>query len=339
MPLNSLGMVPASGDIFNELTALTRRAYVPKIVVQLYFASPTLYLLMGGAQRCAGGVNQITIPVQGSSMVQGTWAGYLGTFNKPQVLPGVQAAQFGCAYYVVPVPLVLGESLLQSTEAIVPILDARINDVIAVTNQQMGEAVFLDNTQNPLMPNSFVDAFDDATNIVSYGGINRNGAGNSFWQGNYFSATGAILTRASIARYILRVTDLAGGEAPNAVIMSPPDFSALNTNFMSIDNNFINPGGKYDEDTDVRASFPNLEINGVPIFCDHWCPAGEIYMINTKYTAMYASEDANFLMSDFHSLVPNMQIGHVAAMIHGYNIVTAKPVSGARLVGVTGAEW
>jgi len=132
--LGGTGVVPGSTTAtFTELTALTRRAFIPRVTVQIYFSAPTFMLLLGNAQKSAGGMNQITGPVQGQSMVQGAWTGYSGTFNKPQVIPGVNTFAFNTAYFVVPVPLVLGESLLQSTEAIVPILDVRMNDVYAVT--------------------------------------------------------------------------------------------------------------------------------------------------------------------------------------------------------------
>jgi hypothetical protein len=42
--------------------------------------------------------------------------------------------------------------LIQSTEAVIPILDVRMNDVYAVTAQQIGSAAFTNNSANPLMP-------------------------------------------------------------------------------------------------------------------------------------------------------------------------------------------
>jgi hypothetical protein len=309
------------------------------VVVQLYFATPTLMLLMGNAQKSAGGLSQITGPVQGQSMVQGGWTGYAGTFNKPQVIPGVQNFQFNTAYFVVPVPLVLGESLLQATEAVVPILDVRMNDVFAVTAQQMGSAIFTNNTANPLMPSSFVDGFDNGTNVATYGGINRNAAGNQFWQSQYYATGGQSkggYTRAQMSAQLLQITDVAGGEAPDYVVMSPGDFSTLNSNFVGNETQFVTPGRTYTKDTPERSAFPNLNVNGVPIYMDHWCPQGSAYFINSKYTAMYMSEDAPFIFSGFYSTIPLMQIAQVGVMVVGYNIVCSKPVSGAQVAGITG---
>ncbi len=337
-----MGVVPSAGSVFNELVGLTRRAFIPVVVRQIYFASPTLFMLMGSAQRSAGGLNQITIPVQGQPMVQGAWTSYAGNFNKPQVIPGVQPAQFSTAYFTVPVPLVLGEALLQSTEAIVPILDVRMNDVYATTVQQLASAVFTNNSANPLMPSGFLEAFDNGSNVPSYGGINRLQAGNSFWQGNYFLGTvplPIINSRAAWASYLIQVTDLAGGEAPDYVIMSPSDYATLQAQFIGTETTFIRPGNGYTDATGVRSGFPNLNINGVPFYLDHWCPKGTVVMVNSKYTGMYISEDAQFDFSGFYSLIPLGQLAQVGVMVLGEQILTSKPSTGAIFSNVLGGAF
>jgi DNA-binding beta-propeller fold protein YncE len=42
--------------------------------------------MTGNAQKASGGLNQVTIPLQGNSMVQGQFTGYGGGFNSPQGL-------------------------------------------------------------------------------------------------------------------------------------------------------------------------------------------------------------------------------------------------------------
>ncbi len=338
--LGGTGVVPGSTTAtFTELTALTRRAFIPRVTVQIYFSTPTLMLFLGNAQKSAGGMNQITGPVQGQSMVQGAWTGYAGTFNKPQVIPGVNTFAFNTAYFVVPVPLVLGESLLQSTEAIVPILDVRMNDVYAVTAQQMGSALFTNNTNNSLMPSSFIDGFDNGTSVGTYGGINRNATGNAFWQGQVYPNAAAVLTRQAMSQYLIQITDLAGGEAPDFVIMSPSDYAALTSVLIGTEQVFVTPGKTWDMDSPIRSSFPNIVISGVPFFMDHWCPKGTIVFVNSKYTAMYLSEDAPFAFSGFYSAIPLMQIAQVGVMIVGYQLITTKPVANALVTGVTGGAF
>src|ERR1700686_1445718 len=132
MPLPGLGVSPASGGLYSELTAVTRRAMVSKLFVQIYFGSPTLFYMTGNAQRAAGGLNQITVPAQGQSMVQGQFTGYGGGFNSPVITPGIQNLQFNLAYWVVPIPLPFGETVIQATDREISLLEARMNDVYSV---------------------------------------------------------------------------------------------------------------------------------------------------------------------------------------------------------------
>ncbi len=340
MPLPGQGAVP-TGSLYTELTSATRRAFVPRLFVQLYFATPSLFFMLGGAQRAAGGLSQITIPVQGQSMVQGQFTGYGGGFNSPVVIPGVQNLQFPLCYWVVPIPLPFGETVIQATDREISLLKARMNDAWAVTVQQMGTLLFSNNTVNPLFPDSFYDAFDDGTNVATYGGVNRTAAGNTSLKGQYYvgsSATGNVgnvgYKRTTMSNSLITVTDAAGGESPTCVIMNPGDFATLNGDFIGAEQIFIRPGQEATMGTPIRSSFPNLNVNGVPIFADHFCPVGNAYYINTKYTSLYGSEDAMFDFSGFYSLVPLGQIGQQGVVVLGYNVACAKPVANAHVTGI-----
>lgn len=345
LPIGGSGVVPsssgASAAIFNELNALTRRAYIRRLIVQIYFSTPSLMVMMSGAQKSAGGLNQITVPVQGNSMVQGSWAGPSGNFNKPGVIPGVQAAAFNTAYFLIPVPLMLNEVLIQSTEAIIPILDARMNDVKNVAMQQMGSALFSNNSADALMPSGFFEASDNGNTVATYGGINRTGAGNSFWQGQVYNIGGAFNTRQLVSTRLIQATDVSGGEMPTFVVMNPSNYASLNNDFIGVEQYRLDPNAKYSDDPDarVRSSFPNLNIAGVPVFLDHWCPVGTAYAINTKYTGMYMDENAAFDFSGFESLIAIGQLAQVGVALTGYNAITTKPVANVRWTGITSAAY
>jgi hypothetical protein len=348
MPLPGLGVAPAAGALFTELSSVTRRAFVPKLFVQIYFASPTLFYLIGNAQKAAGGLNQVTIPLQGQSMVQGQFTGYGGGFNSPTIIPGIQNAQFNLAYWVVPVPLPFGETIIQATEREISLLKARMNDVYAVTRQNMARLLFANNSGNALLPDSLQSAFDNGTNFPTYGGINRLSAGNTAFQGNYINAANFIpsasiqtngFTRNSMSSLLAYVTNLAGGEAPTFVVMAPGDFATLNNNIIGTESQYVQPGGSYNADTAVRSSFPNVNVAGVPIFADFFCPKGNVFGVNVKYTSFYLSEDAAFDFSGFYSLVPLGQIGQQGICVVGYDILTAKSSSGFWMFNVGGAQF
>jgi hypothetical protein len=303
--------------------------------------------MLGNAQRAAGGLNQVTIPMQGQSMVQGQFTGYGGGFNSPQIIPAIQNGQFNLAYWVVPVPLPFGETIIQATDREISLLKARMNDVYAITKQKMASLMYTNNTGNPLLPDSFLNAFNDGSTIPTYGGINRNLAGNSAFQGQYINmgtgtwATVATIgfTRATMATVLAKITNAAGGEAPTFVVMSPGDYATLNKDFIGNEQQFVNPGGTYTMNTAVRSSFPNLNVSGIPIFADSFVPAGSAFAINVKYTSFYMSEDAAFDFSGFYSLVPLGQIGQQGVVVCGYDLITAKSVSGAWMYNIGGAQF
>jgi hypothetical protein len=288
MPLPGQGVVP-SGSLYTELTSATRRAFIPRLFVQLYFACPSLFMLLGGAQKAAGGLSQITVPIQGNSMVQGQFTGYGGGFNSPVVTPGVQNAQFPLCFWVVPIPLPFGETIIQATDREISLLKARMNDAWTVTTQNMAGLAFSNNTANPLLPNSYIDAFDNGTNVAVYGGINRNAPGNTSWQGQYYTASVSTgqsgnvgFTRKTMSNSIITITDKAGNEPPTSVLMNPGDFATLNSDFIGSETIFNRPGQEWSMGTPVRSSFPNLNVAGVPIFADHFCPQGTVIYQNNK---------------------------------------------------------
>lgn len=317
---------------------------IPRLFVQIYYAAPSLFMFMGGALRAAGGLSQITIPVQGQSMVQGQFTGYGGGFNSPVITPGVQQLQFPLAYWVVPIPLPFGETVIQATDREISVLKARMNDAWAVTVQNMAGLFYSNNTTGvnaSLLPNSLYDAFDDGTNVTVYGGVNRTAPGNTSLKGQYYTASSSSgqsgnvgFTRKTMSNSLITITDAAGGESPTCVLLNPGDFATLNSDFVGAEQIFNRPGQEFTMGTPVRSSFPNLNVAGVPVFADHFVPVGNAWYTNAKYTSLYMSEDAAFDFSGFYSLVPLGQIGQQGVVVIGYNVVTAKPSANAHVTGI-----
>ena len=284
-------------------------------------------------------------------MVQGSFTNYGGGFNSPVVTPGIQNGQFNLAYWVVPIPLPFGERIIQATDVEVSLLKARMNDAYAVTRQNIARLLYTNNSALPNYPDSFVNAFDDGTNVPTYGGINRTTAGNAAFKGQYINVgagtswntnfTTATLgfSRAAMSSLLMKITDAAGGEAPTFGVMNPADLATLNNNFIGVENQYVMPGRNYTMDTPIRSSFPNTNVAGIPIFADHFVPVGNAFFPNVKYTNLYLSEDAAMDFSGFYSLVPLGQIGQQGIVVLGYDLVSAKSSSGAWIYGFGGSAY
>src|SRR5262245_35014189 len=127
MALLGTGIVP-SGAAGQELTAVTRRAYVPKNIVQIYKASPILAAALSNAQPASGGVSSVTVPVQGTPMTTAQATDYSGAFTAPAAQQGISEADFNLKAVIVPIQFLGMEGIVQDGAAVIPLLEARMND-------------------------------------------------------------------------------------------------------------------------------------------------------------------------------------------------------------------
>jgi len=336
VPQLNVGIVPG-GAIGNELVAITRRAFIPRLVVQIYKATPMLSLLLRNAQKAKGGVSQVTVPVQGASFVSFSWSDFSGVFPQPQDQNAIQNAEFNLKLGVIPIPFMGMEAILQSSEVVIPRLKAKMADAKTVGVQAISAALYTNNQAFPSQVDSLFQAYDDGTNVSTYGGISRTPAANAFWKSNIQTSVGAgTNTRVGAIRYLIQTTTLAGGESPDFMVMAPGDWTKLMQDFMTLEQFNTNSNSRYGADDVINAGFRGLMLGDTPIFMDPFLAQGTAYIFNSRYLALYMSEDAPFAFSGFYSAIPNLQIANIGVVIVAFNVVCPKPVSGMKLTGITG---
>jgi len=293
---------------------------------------------MANAKAARGGVSQVTIPVQGSSFVSFNWGSFAGDFPMPTDAAAIQDAQFNLKLGMVPIGFFGMEAILQSSEVVIPKLRAVMSDAAVVIKQAYAQSLYANNYANPQAWDSLAMAYDDGTNVPSYGGITR--AGSSFWDGQLITNTGAqAATRVGMAQLLARVQAGAGGEAPDYAVMNPANWAQLMTDFMSLEMFTTKPRSIYDKDDVVNAGFRAIRVLDTPIFPDPFCPLGTCFIINSRYTGMYMSEFAPMTFSGFESQIPIGQISDIGVLISCADLVCSKPSSGAQVTGITGAAW
>lgn len=336
-PATNNGIVPG-GALGSQLAAITRRAFIPSVYVQIYQSHPLLSLFMANAKAARGGVSQVTIPVQGSSFVSFNWGSFAGDFPMPTDAAAIQDAQFNLKLGMVPIGFFGMEAILQSSEVVIPKLRAVMSDAAVVIKQAYAQALYANNYANPQAWDSLAMAYDDGTNVPTYGGIGRSGT--AFWDGQLITNTGAqATTRVGMAQLLARVQAGAGGEAPDYAVMNPANWAQLMTDFMSLEMFTTKPRSIYDKDDVVNAGFRAIRVLDTPIFPDPFCPLGTCFIINSRYTGMYMSEFAPMTFSGFESQIPIGQISDIGVLISCADLVCSKPSSGAQVTGITGAAW
>ena len=330
MPIGG-GIVPASGSSqYNELTYVTRRAFIPKLVVQLYNSTPLMAALIANSQQASGGVSQVTVPVQGAQFVNAQWSDYSGSFNQPSVQQGAFNAEFNLKLMIAPVPFLGMEGAVQQDYAIIPLIEARMNDATNVMMDAMATALY-NNYTNTQQFIGLPGAIDDGSTMTSYGNINRSTY--TWWKSKVYNAGSVNPTRQNILQYISG-TVKNGAEVPTFGVCGFGTWTLLAQDYVGQEQYVITPGHGFDSDSNgPQAAFRALMVAGVPIYPDPYCPEGTVYFINSNYLSLYIHDQGSFVFTGFESTLPNWQIGYVGAVLMIAELVSTKPKSMTRVSG------
>jgi hypothetical protein len=328
MPIGG-GILPATGSTqYTELTYVTRRAFIPKLVVQLYNSTPLLAALIANSQQASGGVSSVTVPVQGAQFVNAQWSDYSGSFAQPSVQQGAYNAEFNLKLMITPVPFLGMEGAVQQDAAIIPLIEARMNDATNVMMDAMATSLY-NNTTNTQQFIGLPGAIDDGTNLVTYGNINRNTY--TWWKSKVYNAGNVNPTRQNILQYISG-TVKNGAEVPSFGVCGFGTWTLLAQDFVGQEQYTITPGSGFDGDNNgPQAAFRALMVAGVPIYPDPYCPEGIVYFVNTNYLNLYIHEQGSFVFTGFESTLPNWQIGYVGAVLMIAELISTKPKSMTRV--------
>jgi hypothetical protein len=335
-PLLGSGIVPA-GNLGDELSYLTRRAFIPRMIVQIYKSSPLISALLANAQMAGGGVNAVTVPVQGFSYTTPAWGDFTGSFAQPNVTQGALNAQFNLKLLICPIPFLGMEGFIQVDHSIVPIIDARMNDATYNMIDTLATALYNNggSTNNDQQLVGLPGAVDDGTNATTYAGITRS-ATNSWWRSQFTNSIGGgRFTRDTLLTYINQLVK-ATGEAPTFGICGFGTWTSFATDFTDGERYNYMVGQSPGKDAKASAHFRALEVAGVPLYADPYCPEGTVYLLNTRYLSLYLHKMGAFAFTGFESTLPNFQLGSIGAVVTVTEMVCTKPKCQSQLTGFTG---
>jgi hypothetical protein len=321
MPIGG-GIIPATGSSqYNELTYVTRRAFIPKLVVQLYNSTPLLAALLANSQQATGGVSSVTVPVQGSQFVNAQWSDYSGSFAQPAVQQGAYNAEFDLKLMIAPVPFLGMEGAVQQDHAIIPLIEARMNDATNVMMDAMATALYTNSTDTQ----QFTGLPAAVSASGTYGNIDRGTY--SWWQSKAYAAGSVNPTRQNVLQYISG-TVKNGAEVPTFGVCGFGTWTLLAQDYVGQEQYVITPGAGFNDSADgPQAAFRALMVAGVPIYPDPYCPEGTLYLLNTNYMSMYVHDQGSFVFTGFESTLPNWQVGYVGAVLTIAELVSTKPKS------------
>jgi len=333
MALLGTGIVP-NGAAATELTAITRRAFLPTLTVQIYNSSPWLAALMANAQVASGGISPITVPVQGSRMTTFAWGGYDASFGIPAQQNGIFDLEYNLKLGMVPVPFLGMEAAVQVDYAVVPRIEAVMNDAGNVMTDAFATATYT-NTSNTQAFNGLNLIIDDGTNSTTVG--NQSRTTYPVLKSKVYAAGSINPTRQNVSQYINGAAKSCG-ESPSYGLMGFGTWSLLQQDFIGQEQYNITPGSSFDTSSEgPRSGFRALMVSGVPIFPDFYCPEGSLYLPNSRYMNLYLHEQGSFAFTGFESTLANGQLGYIGLLLTLGELITTKPSSMVRVSGFNSA--
>lgn len=330
-PVLGQGIVP-SGAIGTELTYITRRGFIPKLVVQIYNSTPLLAALIGNSQPAMGGISSVSVPVQIASATTPQWSGFDGSFNSPGYQAFANLAEFDLCLNICPIPFLGMEGIVQLDHAVIPRIEAVMDDATNNTMLSMTTALYNNYTDTQAWT-GLPGAIDDGGNLDIYGNISRTSV--TAWKSTNYSASNVAATRQLMLQWIAG-TVKNGGAMPNFGICGMGTWTLLAQDFVGQESYQITPGNSFTRTSDgPESAFQALMVAGVPVFCDPYCPEGTIYILNTDYLALYIHEQASFAFTGFESTLPNWQVGYIGALLTVAQLVCTKPIANTRVDDVS----
>jgi len=226
-----------------------------------------------------------------------------------------------------PVPFLGMEGAVQQDAAIIPLIEARMNDATNVMMDAMATALYTNTTNTQ----QFIGLPAAVANSGTYGNIDRSSY--TWWKSSQYAAGSVNPTRQNILQYISG-TVKAGAEMPSFGVCGFGTWTLLAQDFVGQEQYVITPGAGFDGETNgPAAAFRALMVAGVPIYPDPYCPEGTVYFLNTNYLSLYIHEQGSFVFTGFESTLPNWQIGYVGAVLMIAELVNVKPKSMTKVTG------
>lgn len=173
-------------------------------------------------------------------------------------------------------------------------------------------------------------AIDDGTNVAIYGGIDRTTA--TWWKAGYAGTVGVLTMDTLTNAYVV---SSRGGlqNSPDFFVAGITAWNAVNklarASFQ--EHGPVNNAGKMFG----NLGFPFINFMGVPVVYDEYCPAGDLYMLNSETIQLWSDPVINFKPSEL--VKPANMDAKIGQIFWSGELICTEPRANYHLKGITGA--
>ena len=291
--------------LINTSNAITQKYFAPLLADSIFRPSPTYWRMTRMGKKVQGGA--LVWPVISSEETQG--GAYWGVQNlDTSTSDSAQPAELEWKFYYQSIVIPYTDYILnQGPGQVIDLIKAKEEIAMGSLLQKLSRAIY-----NTSPNNTTLDLDDLPTALGSTGTYAGITLSSTFWLSNGLSgpATGGTL---SLANMMLDYGNATfGNEEPDTIIGNQRRFNSY-WELLTTNQRFMR-----DEET-TRGGFKNhLMFNNAVFLHDQFTPAGELYMLTSKYVSPVFHQDDYFTVQPF--VMPTNQRVLVSQIFVALNI-------------------
>jgi len=288
----------APNSSFDQVNAVTRRYFMPKLYDNIFLGHPLLRRAKAkGWYRKIPGGEKVIIPLEYAIMSSS------GSYSGAQTLDTSDNDTFTAAsldwkqYYANVTVSRLDELKNSGPAKVVDYVKAKMKNAEKTLRRRLGSSTGIYSAGSVSTELVGLQAWVNTDETV--GGISQSS--NSWWAAQEDTTTTTLGLAAMQTRFNACSED---DEAPTVITCT----KALYNSYWGL----LQPQQRFTSDEEGKAGFSSLMFNGIPVISDTNVPTGDMYFLNENHLHLLAHEDEDFRFSDMEKPEnQNIMVGQI----------------------------
>jgi hypothetical protein len=267
----------------DQINAVSRRYYLPKLVDNIYVGTPELARAKKNSLKMVDGGTDIRIPLE---YAEGNFQWFTGS----ETLSTADTEQFTSAVYTwkqctAPITISrLDELKNMGAAQVVDFVKSKMKAAEKTLKQNMSEAFFNAGTDAKAIVG--LRAIVDAASTV--GGISQSTY--SWWQAQEDTST-TTLSIAALESLFLDCQE--DSEAPSVAYTTKTLYGKY--------YGLLQPSQRFVDEDSAKGGFKSIMFNGIPVLACSNAPASHWFFINESYLHLFVHSEENMRMEDLEA--------------------------------------
>jgi hypothetical protein len=268
---------------YDQISAITQKKFIPKLVDNIFDASPILQRGKKKFYEKIDGGERIVVPLNYAMVTSSGWYAGAETLNTTDN-DVITAAEYTWKQLYANITIQRIDELKNSGDSqILSLVKNKVKVAEKTMEDKLGTGVYSAGTD----PKSIVGLRLIAASITStVGGIPQSNY--SWWQPQLDSST-TTLTMAAMQSRDNACT--INNDKPTVIATT----RALYNSYYAL----LQPQQRFADEETAKGGFTSLMFNGKPVIADSYCPSGHMFFLNEGYLHMFVHKDEDMRFEPF----------------------------------------